>query len=215
MKLSEILSSDLQNEYIWGIQADCETLTAPALLKQASFLYENGPTGLSEHLMDAIVSFQLAGVKVILEVPWDADIDPAHIMKFASNAGFSISVIPPETEENVERWGEMCARFVEVFLKTPNFTSHLYPVQGYLSYMIVEIIGDVKALEPTDVYVIDRFTTKVPTDWSDKAKSIMRAKFGDLLGGELGIKDFIMSIMAAIVQETDKIIMKSSKNLNE
>jgi hypothetical protein len=213
--LSEILAGESIDDTIWGIEADCETLTAPALLKRASFVYENGPTGLSEHLMDAIVSFQLAGVKVILEVPHDADIDPSHIMKFASNAGFSIAVIPPSTEDYVEDWGVMCSRFVEFFLKTPNFTSHLYPVQGYLSYLIVEKLGDVKALEPTDAYVIDRFTSKVPVEWSDKAKQIMRAKFCEILGGEQGITDFIMSIMAAIAQEADKIIMKSSTNLNE
>jgi hypothetical protein len=206
MKLSTLLDKNDSESVVVGVEVDCECLSAPAGIETVGFLYENGSSGLSENLMDAIITFNLSGIRVILEVPHDADVDPAYLMKLASNAGFSIALIPGAEDEAVQSWGEQCANFVPAFLSTPNFSQHLYPVQGYFTYLIAEKLGGTNTLTPTDDYVKMRFTDPTPTEWSDAAKAIMRNRFAEICGGEDGIKDLATDLVAAIGQETVRML---------
>lgn len=207
MLLSEIIQNGKHlPPLVFGVEADCECLSSPNQIQAIAFTYQAGKSGLSEQLMDAIITFNLAGAYVILEIPHNAEVDATYLTKLASNAGFSISLTPPEKEEDVAAWGEQCARFVQAFLSTPNFTKHIYPVQGYFTYLIAEKLGSVDALTPTDHYVLKRFTETTPEAWSDLAKVRMRKEFSDILDGEDGIGRFAMSIVSEIGVETERMM---------
>ena len=211
MKLSEIISAPPTDKIIFGIEVDCECLHAPADVEQAGFLYQGGKDGLSNNLMDAIISYGLAGISVIVEVEYDADVNAKNLMMLAANAGFSISLIPPQNEDNVEKWGELCARFANEFLATPNFFSHIYPVQGYFTYLISEKLGALTALTPSDEYVLARFTNATPESWSDSAKLAMRQGFLAACGGEEGLERLASTLVSAIGYETDKILSDDAR----
>jgi hypothetical protein len=206
MKLSELLKTENPEKMVTGVIADCECLSAPTGVDVVGFIFEPGASGLSENLMDAIITFNLSGIYVILEIPHDADVDAGYLMKLASNAGFSISLLPAAKEADVNAWGEQCAKFVDAFLTTPNFSRHLYPVQGYFTYLITEKLGDVDALTPTDEYVVSRFTSVTPEAWSDKSKEHMRAAFSEACGGEDGIYELASDLVSAIGHEAGRIL---------
>jgi hypothetical protein len=206
MKLSELLELDNPEKMVTGITADCECLAAPVGVEVAGFIFEPGASGLSEHLMDAIITFNLSGIYVILEIPHDANVDCKYLMKLASNAGFSISLLPPAEEADLEAWGKQCSDFVYAFLATPNFSRHLYPVQGYFTYLIAEKLGGVEALTPTDEYVVHRFYDAVPESWSDESKRHMREAFKSACGGEEGIHELANDLVSAIGNEAARII---------
>lgn len=207
MRLSELIEKDSQKPLNFGIEVDCECLAAPPGIDAIGFLYQPGTSGLSEKLIDAIITFNLAGTVVILEIPHDADVDADYIVRLASNAGFSISLIPPTNEDGVDTWGNLCSKFVAAFMTTPNFTKHIYPVQGYFTYLLCEKLGQVDSLMPTDQYVIDRFTNVTPQEWSDRAKAQMRNQFSDLCGGEDGIYQLALSLVSAIGNEANRILI--------
>lgn len=205
MKLSHMLESEITSSLVYGVVVDAECLTAPAEIRTIGFLYQGGDLGLSEKLMDAIITFSLAGAEVILEIPHDAELDVDQILRLASNAGFSISLIPPSSQEHVENWGHLCARFTEGFLKTPNFSKHVFPVQGYFAYVIAEKLGAIDAITPTDPYVVERFLDSTPQKWSDAAKLQMRGRMVEICGSEEEIDALARDLVSAIGQEVVKI----------
>jgi hypothetical protein len=206
MLLSELLNQERNDTLAYGVEVDCECLAPPPSIERIGLLYQPGPAGLSESLMDAIISFSLAGVEVIVEIPHEADLDHAYLLKLASNAGFSIAAIPPDVEKDVGAWGQQCAKFVRPFLTTPNFSQHIYPIAGYFSYLIAEKLGGVDAAQPNDPYVLSRFTQSTPEAWSDQAKIVMRSAFSEVCDGEDGIKELALSLTSAIRIESSKII---------
>lgn len=198
MKSSEI--NQLSNiPVIWGVEVD-EIVTRPPLgLRQIGLLWDGeAPDMISDNLIDSVISFSLAGVEVIVEIRPEDRIDHDYMLVIAANAGFCISAIPPERKSGVETWSNQCARFADALMAASNFSGNLYPVSGYLTYLVMEYFGGAKAAVPSDLYTRQRFAEQVPQNWSDIAKSHMRKSLSDAAGGENELKGYLGSILKAI-----------------
>jgi len=204
MKLSQI-GNTANVSVIYGVIVDEDIFDPPQGVTFVGLLWDGtGPKDISERLIDTIIAFSLSGTEVCVEVRPTDDVDPEYLMTLAGNAGFSISLLPPENEADLDMWLGHCERFAAALLTVPNFTKTLYPVSGYLTYLIMEYFGGATALEPTDAYVRERFFLPTPGAWSDSAKEQMRASMSNTLGGEDELKAYLSAIVNGITQQTFK-----------
>lgn len=201
MKISE-LREDQDASLAWGVEIDEEVFDPPANIRSIGLLWEgDGPTEISDRLIDTVIAFNLSGAEVIVEIrPGDA-VDHEYILTLAGNAGFSVAAIPPDSEEDLEAWCRQCAGFARALLTVPNFSRSLFPVTGYQTYLILEFFAGANSLTPTDPYTVQRFVEPTPEDWSDAAKAAMRKAMSDMLGGEDQLKDYLASILKALRNE--------------
>ena len=207
MKISE-LKNQPDASIAWGIEIDEEMFDPPANIRTVGLLWEgnspDAPRDITDRLIDTVIAFSLSGAEVILEVRPEDEVDHAYLLTLAGNAGFSVSAVPPSSEDGVEAWCRQCAGFAEALLTTPNFAKSLFPVSGYVSYLVLEIFSGADAMTPNDPYVVGRFTGATPTEWSDRAKAAMRARMTEMLGGEDGLEEYLAAILRAIRTETRK-----------
>ncbi len=204
MKISEI-KNDSDIELAYGVEIDEEVFDPPANIRTIGLLWEgDAPNSISDSLIDTVIAFTLSGAEVIVEVRPEDSVDHTYLLTLAGNAGFSVAAIPPENEASLEEWAEQCAGFAKAILCVPNFSHHLYPVTGYLTYLILEYFGGADALTPTDAYTVQRFFDPTPTEWADTAKMRMKKEMADFLGGEEFLKDYLGALLKAIQDETKK-----------
>jgi len=209
MKIST-LKNDQNAKMAWGVEIDEEVFDPPANIRTVGLLWEgDGPSSISDRLIDTVIAFTLAGAEVIVEVRPGDEVDHEYLLTLAGNAGFSVAAIPPATEADLEAWATQCAGFAGAILTVPNFSGHLYPVTGYLTYLVMEFFGGAEALTPTDPYTRERFYEPTPEAWSDQAKVIMRARMSEMLGGEERLKEYVGAILKAIQDETKKQFLEA------
>jgi len=204
MKISEIKNNhDL--ELAWGVELDEEVFDPPSNLKKIGLLWEGqGPAEISDRLIDTIIAFTLSGAEVIVEVQPSDDVDHEYLLTLAGNAGFSVAAVPPTDPEEIAGWNIHCCAFSQSFLRVPNFSGHLYPITGYITYLVMEFFGGAQAAVPDDIYTSERFYQAVSPEVSDQAKAHMRKTMSDELGGEDCLKEYLGAILKAIQEEAKK-----------
>ncbi len=206
MKISEI-GPVSEKAILTGIEVDEESFSPPQGVETIGLLWQGSEEDLvSELLIDTIISYNLAGVEVVLEIPHDAKVRHEDILKLAGNAGFSVAAIPPPAEDGLQAWYEQCQEFAKALLHVPNFSGHLMPATGYISYLIAEKFAGKTALTPSDPYTRERFFDAIPEEWSDASKDAMREAFRDILGGEEGLTQYLAAILTAMRNETARYL---------
>lgn len=205
MLLSELIKTNNCPKEVYGIQVDEDLLTPPEGLEKVALLYD-GDESISETLIDAVIAFSLAGVEVIVEVQPGQNIDKKELLTIAGNAGFSLSILPPERQEDVPGWSQDCAEWAQTFLQVPNFTGSLFPVSGYFGYLTAKIATGIEAIIPNDTYVLERFVNSTPEEWSDSAKAEMYKAFCEMAGGEEEFNNFLKAFVASVVKTNVEIL---------
>ncbi|MFZ3584219.1 hypothetical protein ACOI1H_18940, partial [Loktanella sp. DJP18] len=148
----------------FDVIVDGECFTPPKGLEIIGLRWQGtGPREISDLLIDTIIAYGLSGVEVVVEVAPHDEVDHDYLLMLAGNAGFSVSSIPPQTEEDLEAWSKQCVGFTTAFLTTPNFSKTLFPISGFFSYLIAEFFAGADSLYPTDEYTILRFVEPTPT----------------------------------------------------
>ena len=220
IKLSALLAGEYGNpEYAFGVSVDEESFTPPEGIKEIGFIYKVDEDGdLDEDLLDVIISYGLSSVRVMLEIPYEEVVeDASYIMSVASNAGFSISVLPPVevTEESAAGYTERLVNFTKAFLNQKNFAKEIFPITSYLEYMYLEQLIDVSGYEAKDPYMITKFVEKTTVEFSDSFKATMRVIVFDHFGGEDGFKEFSKAVFHKIYQLTESNCQDVVANMAE
>lgn len=208
VNLSVLLQDGGVYSRVYGVDVDEESFTPPEKLKEVGLVYKVDDSGdVDEVLLDVIISYGLSDVKVILEIPFEEPVkDIPYIMSVASNAGFSLSILPPVelNEENQKLYIERLSAFTDAFLNQKNFAKFVYPVSSYLEYMYIETFSDVSEFKPTDDYIVNRFVENTTEEFSDAFKAVIREKIFNHFGGEKAFRNFTKAVFAKIYEQTEK-----------
>jgi hypothetical protein len=219
MKLSELLVSEEKYNYVYGVDVDEESFTPPDDLNEVSFIYKTDDSGdLDEILLDVIISYGLSDMSVILEVPFEEEIeDPEYLMSVASNAGFSLSILPPVemTEENMEGYRQRISEFTDAFLGQKNFSKFLYPLSSYLEYLYLETFIDVSDFKASDEYMVNKFVDTTTEDFSNSFKAVMRDKVFSHFGGEEEFRNFTKAVFSKIYETTEANCLDNLQQMQE
>lgn len=218
MKLSEIISlpDEERNNKYYGVEVDEESIVKPEGLEEIAFLYKSDNGQFDPMLMDAIIAYRYAQADVILEIEIDdEDLDVPYMINFASNADFSIAVLPPKDPAYYDKFLEVNNQFIEAYFKLPNYSKFVYPLSSYLEYMFAETVTDVSEYKAQDPYILERFVSRITPEFEDKMKAEMRKKIFEIFESEENFRAFAHSVMWKIYKQTETNIIESSKQNNQ
>ncbi|MEM6902853.1 MAG: hypothetical protein AAF556_06420 [Pseudomonadota bacterium] len=195
----------------YGVEVDVDSFSPPADLKHISLLFKGEGGDIDETLMDVIISYGLAGVEVVLEIPAEqADIDAKYMVSVAANAGFSLSLLPPaeRSDEADLAYFERLKVFAEVYFTQTNFGQFLAPVTNFIEYLFVEtLLGDDHEFEVSDPYILQRLSALSDTDFTIAFKDRLRADIYGIFDGEDKFKSFARR-MTAQIHEFSRVCAK-------
>ena len=206
--LSEIVdNAELSAQpFHYGVEVDVDSFSPPADLKHISLIFKGEDGEIDETLMDVIISYGLAGVEVVLEIPAEqSDIDPKYMVSVAANAGFSLSLLPPveRSDEADQAYFERLKAFAEVYFGQSNFGQFLAPVTNFIEYLFVEtLLGDDHEFEVSDPYILQRLSALSDADFTIAFKDRLRADIYAIFGGEAEFKAFARRMTAQIHEFT-------------
>ncbi len=204
-KLSAILANHEANPFPKGVIVDTENFTPPEGVETIAFLLQMRDGDIEETLIDVIIAWCLAEVDVILEIPADiGGLDAKYLLSVAANVGFSLSLLPSETEEGRAAYHERLAEFTRTYLAQANYAGRLYPVTSHLEYMIRETLVGGSDYRARDPYVVERFAERVPETVSDAFKAAIREAVFEATGGEEGFRNFAGSIVLGIYRQAEE-----------
>lgn len=225
VKLSKLLDNPARYgnpSQVFGVDVDTESFTPPEFLKEIGVMYKTDEDGdLDEDVLDLIISYTLANVRVMLEIPAETDVlDASYLMSVAVNAGFNISLLPPvnPTEELNSNYIERLKVFTKVYLSQRNFAGEIYPITSYLQYMFMETFSDVSNFKPSDEYMIQKYVNTTTEEYSDSFKAEIRALIFDHFGGEKEFRNFAKAIYHRIYLQSEnncKDVVEQLKSQNQ
>lgn len=200
--LSDILAAEAPEAVVFGVEVDEESFSPPPSLKEVSFIYREQDGDIDEALMDVIISYGLAGVEIVLEIPGDAPgIDAKYLVSVAANAGFSLAIMPPEndTVEAREAYYTTLEAFARAYLAQPNYAKFLSPVTNYLEYLFIEVLrGDNVEFTTRDPFIQERFIARMSPEFVDAFKERLRLVIYEAFGDRGQFETFAWGMVKKI-----------------
>ena len=199
-----------------GVVVDCESFSPPEnLVKIGLRLIIDEDGVINDDLIDTIISYTLANVRVMLEVPFEIDIsDPSYFLSLASNAGFDLSILPPNdvSDQTLESYTKRLEAFTNSFLKQKNFSGEVLPITSYFQYMYLEQVIDVSDFVASDNYIVSTFVDNFSEEQSDYFKSKIRKIIIDHFEGEENFKNFSKAIVHKLFTTIEAQCQEISSN---
>ncbi len=199
-ELFEEKNKELTSVYSVEINKDstkAEYSSPPENLEEIGFLFAIDEDGMmNEDLMDIVISYRLANMPVVIEVPakliHEEKLDIKYLIQLANNVDFAISILPPNKQVDaedcsIEDYGVIIGKIVDELLQKPNFDKFIYPVSNFFEYLMLENILPSEALKdfrPEQKYITDKFVQFMSKEDSDNFKNIIRNKLYDFYGGK-------------------------------
>jgi hypothetical protein len=203
-KLSDLLLPDADLSFPYGVEVDEESLTPPPGLKRIGILYRSKDGEPDELVIDVAITYGLAGVPVMVEIPsTETADDPAYLLSVAANIGVSLSLLPPDGEDGWEAYAERVGAFTAGYFRQQNFSHELHPVTSHVEYMIAAELVDMTAYAPNDAYVRARFHDKVSAERANALKGRIRDSVHEVFGGAEGWRSFAKAAAARIVDQVE------------
>lgn len=217
MKLSEITQSyvdELSKKAIYGVVVDEFLPSTLSGLEEIGFLLIEEEGDFSLDLMDSILSYTTIHTKVVLEVPFESEIEPSKVMAFALSCGLTVSVLPPQDlKNNINTYAEKLETYGSLWLNQLTTKNSLYPVSGYLQYLIQDCFSFKPDTISTDNYINNRFVNGYDIEDLDKVKDLIKPSVYNHFGGYDRFEIFCHSLAKAsvkyIVDTVDKKIKEA------
>ncbi|MGD1524401.1 hypothetical protein [Vibrio owensii] len=205
MKITELLQMEdnQRPSRVFGVECD-DFLDVPLHgISEIGLLVEQEGDSLSFDVLDtAITISEVEGVQVILEVPFDCQIEPEEMILNAMNSGCDVSLLPPEdcTEELWDQFADRMIAYYNAWIEQARNDKMVYPVSGYLQYLMMQENGYMPDSIATDEYMKEQFVDGVDVEIMDKAKDRLREVIYESFGGYEGFKQYVNSLNVAVAK---------------
>lgn len=235
MLLSELNAETLvgnEQGCLFGVEVDAvSTLTPPMGLREIGLILKiNSDGDLDDNLLDVSISYKLAKVNVMIEIPFALTkeesfkkVDLNYLLSAATNIGFALSWLPPETDDakDWDAYTVLNQEVAKVFFEKAHFDQMVYPLTSFVEYMVVEQIRgeDVsKDFKPTDPYIAMRFAQK-DVQRVSILKNALRETIYEVFGSKLLFEESTATIMIATLKSMnanlDTLVLKEKENTAE
>ena len=215
--LSEILATPEgeRSNFYYGVEVDVESFTPPTGLNGIAFLYKGQNGEIDDTLMDVIIAYSLAGIDITLEISAcdeGADggaLDARYLLTVAANAGFSLSLLPPEKGdiEGTDAEARYLARlddFAEAYFTAGNFGRFLYPVTSVLEGMFARSMGATADYKPTSAYARQRFHDGVDAVLAVTINDTLIKSIETLHGGPDSFEQFAKAMVYKLYKQAEE-----------
>jgi hypothetical protein len=218
MKLSELmghitsLGENAPNS-VYGVEVDSFLPDVCTSLKEIGLIAREdseAPGQLDLDVLDTILSYTSHGISGMLEVPYDSNLDPAMMISISMNCGVTLSLLPPEGN-NDEGWvgySESLKKYAALWLDQANAKHQLQPVSGYIEYMVQAEFGYERDTLTDDRYMAKAFVENQSVNRIDWLKSELEPVILEKFGGRESFSQFAHSVAAAIGRHGQKLVNK-------
>ncbi|WP_146147040.1 hypothetical protein [Photobacterium kishitanii] len=191
MNISELVTKTKIEPSYYSVTLDIAITNAPDEIKRISFLADiNEHNEITPSFYTKLVSWRLKKKSdVIVEIPSNKECNVKNALNFVSNLECELSLLPPDENksEEKERFVKNSCVVMESLLSV-NRRMYVYPVSGYLEFLIGEAIAGITTATPTDEYVIDTFYSKMSPEFVLEFKESIKKVVYDFFGGESEFK---------------------------
>lgn len=208
MKISEIIKeNDIKSHYS-GVIFDQIVLSVPSEIEFIAFEAEftdESKTEICNQFFAKIANWKLAQRgEVAIEIPHDAKLDWAKIIKISSSMGIDLSFLPNQSKDYVELLKVATKELLSIATRTNN----IYPITPYLEYMALEAISGVDGATPNHPYVVEVFVNNLDQNFVDEMKSEIKDTVSEHFNG---LENFNRSIIACAIASANQVIAEISK----
>ncbi|GEM_PF-4348066 len=212
MRISELEASS-GIERIWGVEADTPGKTPPEGLQEIGVLARLDGVDISYDVLDTLIYYRVAGLRVILEIPADLPVAPETALMLGASAETEVSLLPPRSDDDVawQRYAETLRRYARVWLENTNLLTQIHPVSGYFHYLCGHELGYEPATLTTDDYIEARFAMPIPRMESLKVQ--LEAAFMDHLGGRDGLRELVLAVGAATYEKLGSVVTEIEQRI--
>lgn len=206
--------------FVFGVEVDTDDVTPPANIREIGLVAATEDGELTNEVLDATISYILAGIDVVVEIPAEVVIsDARHLMATAASMNASLSFLPPVTltDETFEAYCVRLEAATDAYLRQLTMTKYVMPITNYLQYMYVEALDAnyAKGFVPEDGYVISRFHESMTLEQSDALKARVRSIVTNHFGGEGEFKNFTLGLMGSIVATVEVSLAEVAERNNK
>ena len=206
MLLSELLKIEendleglnIKNGSVYNVIIDIEEFTPPDWLKEVGIIYQDQDGVLSDLVMDIVINYSLSGKDVIVEVPFEENVDVEYLLSLASNIEVSLSLLPPKdiNDENMAIYTQRLKDMTEVYLsqKSENYNKYIFPISNYIEYLMINLLDKDREFVPKDSYIVNYFDI-MNKEVSNKMKDNLREHIYELHGGQELFEKTTLEIM--------------------
>lgn len=205
MKITTLLEMKAEERpvRIYGVECD-DYLDVPLVgVQEIGLLVEVEGTTIAFDVLDTAIALSEEGdCKVLLEVPFEANIASKEVIISAMNTGCDVSLLPPSesTEENWDKFADKMVDYCKAWFAQSRNERMVYPVAGYLQYLIMAENGYVPDSIATDSYMKENYVDDIEIRIMDKAKDKLRETIFDCFGGHDEFKTYVSSLNVAVAQ---------------
>lgn len=212
--LSEILATpeSERSNFYFGVDVDVESFTPPTGLTGIALLYKGENGEIDDTLMDVIIAYSLAGVDITLEIcacdkgAGGGALDARYLLTVAANAGFSLSLLPPEADADAEERALYLSRlcdFAEAYFTAGNFSRYLYPITSVLEGMFARSMGAAPNYAPSSAYARQRFHDSISAEQAESINSTLIEAIETLHGGPEAFAQFAKAMVYKLYKQAE------------
>lgn len=227
MFLREIFNQEnLEKEELFNVIVDKESTdlkyssTPPSNLSMLGLvLILDEENSIDTDLIDVIINYKLTNLTVILEVPSHLIsqnfVKAKELIQLSSNLDVGLSILPPghalvDSTTTEEDYVKIISDLTDFIIEKPNFDKAVVPVSNFMEYLMIEkILGEnsniVKNFKPTDVYIIENFSSVLSVGASDDFKNVIRNKLYDFYGGKENFDIVAETILQSIQNRSEAL----------
>jgi hypothetical protein len=194
-------------------------LMPPGWLKEIGLVLKIDDQGqIDEDMLDVAISYRLAKVKVMVEVPYREDqVDEDHLMMaLATNMQVVLSFLPPEDTGAASFNGylEQTRRVCQAFFKRQNLDQMVMPVTNYLEYLFVNLMAPNRPFQVKDPYVLAAYADVLGSERTDALKVVIREEAYAHFGGQENFERVAKGLMRGVYDEA-VVITANAKTMLE
>jgi len=212
MKHSELVKKENGGSFSHGVEIDSAPESFALWLSEIGIVSKLTDNGNDFDVIDACIGYIANNIKVILEVPFDQDFDEKSLFLEAMVTRYDLSIMPPflasygeiTKEKERELWDkyeDKLSKYLKLWLETPNNQQSIYPVSGFLGYMVTEVFGYKPKSITEDSYIESLYVKNIPLPIMDEIKDKLRLVIYDSFGGKEHFESYAHSLAKAILDE--------------
>lgn len=203
MRHSDLLKDKSEISSAYGVVIDEAVLNFRYDLTEIGIVAQFDNGSLSWDIIDACIGYSANNVQVILEIPFGSEYPEKNMVVEAMSADLYLSILPPThagvSDEDWDKYSDSLLRYTHEWLSQKNSRSVMYPVAGYLGYMVAEVFGYMPGSISDDPYIVNSFVDPIPVDIMDNIKFKLRNVIIESFGGEDGLKIYAHTLMSSLL----------------
>lgn len=196
----QLSTGERTDTWTYGVEVDDLAFLHKTPLRAIGLVANYTDDGdLDDDTIDAATQLIIDGVDVTVELPHRSELPVQTLVTEAANLQIGLSFLPPGEGAGDDDWASYHTNLeagVEAYFRQRNLGTSLFPISGYIEYLIGEHVGaEAPAIEDVDEYTRERFAKNVPQTRADAMKARLRDRVMEVVGGEAGWRRMVNTVL--------------------